>query len=66
MLEGRSTLFVNTQTKGLPMNITSKIIIASAASILLTQVRSALSDNNKPGDYSVIALKNCDIVSDKR
>ncbi|AGH46909.1 hypothetical protein [Paraglaciecola psychrophila] len=48
------------------MNITSKIIIASAASILLTQVRSALSDNNKPGDYSVIALKNCDIVSDKR
>jgi hypothetical protein len=56
---------VNTQTKGLPMNITSKIIIASAASILLTQVALALSETNKPGDYSVIALKNCDVVSDK-
>lgn len=47
------------------MNITSKIIIASAASILLTQVALALSETNKPGDYSVIALKNCDVVSDK-
>jgi delta 1-pyrroline-5-carboxylate dehydrogenase len=56
---------VNTQTKGLPMNITSKIIIASAVSILLTQVVLALSDTNKPSDYSVIALKNCDVVSDK-
>jgi hypothetical protein len=48
------------------MNITSKIIIASAVSILFAQVATALSDTNKPGDYSVIALKNCDVVSDKK
>jgi hypothetical protein len=56
---------VNTQTKGLPTNIISKIIIALAASTLLTQVALALSDTNKPSDYSVIALKNCEVVSDK-
>jgi hypothetical protein len=51
--------------KGLPMKKTSKIIIASAASILFAQAAMALSDTNQPTGYSVIALKNCAVVSDK-
>lgn len=47
------------------MHITSKLVIASAVSILFAQVALALSGTNKASDYSVIALKNCDVVSDK-
>ena len=47
------------------MNITSKIVIAAAVSILFAQVALALSFTNKPGDYSIIVLKNCEVVSNK-
>jgi hypothetical protein len=47
------------------MNITSKIVITAVISILFAQVALALSDADKPNDYSVIALKHCKVVSDK-
>lgn len=43
------------------MHITSKIFFASAVTILFAQV--ALSDTTSPDNYSIIALKNCQVVS---
>jgi hypothetical protein len=42
-----------------------KILIASLVPIIMYQVALASSDTDKASDYSVVALKDCQVVSNK-
>jgi hypothetical protein len=45
------------------MKRSTKIIIASLFPLVICQVALAWSDTDKANDYSVVALKNCEVVS---
>lgn len=48
------------------MNILSKTLLVSGMTSLFSQAVSALPDTHKHSDYSVIALKNCHVVSSQK
>lgn len=52
-----------TQLKGLFMKHSTKFLISSLVSLVVCQVVVAKADNNASNDYSVVAFKNCEIVS---
>jgi uncharacterized protein (DUF342 family) len=45
------------------MNTSTKILTLTLASALLSCTALALSNNHNPSDYSVVALKDCKVVS---
>ncbi len=45
------------------MKTNSKILLGLAASALLSQAALVWADSQNPGDYSVVALKDCQVMS---
>jgi hypothetical protein len=47
------------------MKCSTKIIIASLFPLAICQVGLAWSDTDKANNYSVVALKDCEVVSEQ-